>query len=729
MYTFAVTPDDSQLVSTHKSGLFKLWDTATGKLQKMWKSIHQGPISQLEFNDDGKLLASGGADSMVRVWDIEHQTCKGTMRGCQGVISIVKFHPTEPLLLASGDDTKIHCWDYETRKLINIFVSHYSTVTGIAFTSNANQFVSCGRDKVLILWDFKTAKPVRTIPVYESLAAVTLLPQSSTLVKDVTSDQLLFACVGEEGIIKVWDMNNSKIMYKQSNSLVSPALEKGGLAITHMFLHSKTNQIAVVSVDHNIIIYDSELKTCEKQLVGFSDEILDLTLFNKNRYLAMATNSNDIKLYDVETMNCKVLRGHSDIVLSVAARGLILVSSSKDFSVKVWRVDQNKLEAFCLGTGTRHTASVGSADLSNDFLVSASQDKCIKLWRLPELESNEHTTLTCLATALAHDKDINSIVVAPNNKLVATGSQDKTAKLWDAADLSLVGVLRGHRRGIWTCRFSPVDQILLTTAADCQIRLWSLTDLTCLKSLEGHESSVLRAEFLSDGMQIISTGADGLLKLWNIKTSDCVQTLDKHDSRVWALSVSSDEQIVFSGGGDSLLIRWYDATLKLKEEQIKKNQELAMQDQELANLISQRKLLKALKLALKLDRPHTTLKIINELIKTQEKGFDETVSSLNDTAKESLLKHATNWNTNSRNCIPAQKVINILLDDIMSKKLVISGLGKMIEETLPYTERHFRRMQEYSKDIKFIEYTLRCMQPHMDPAVMGQEIKMEEDSE
>lgn len=84
-------------------------------------------------------------------------------------------------------------------------------------------------------------------------------------------------------------------------------------------------------------------------------------------------------------------------------------------------------------------------------------------------------------TVLAHQKEINSVSVSPNDKLIATGSQDKTAKIWNTDGLQLLGVFRGHRRGVWCVRFSPIDQILLTTSADCTIKLWSLTDLNCLK--------------------------------------------------------------------------------------------------------------------------------------------------------------------------------------------------------------------------------------------------------
>ena len=84
-------------------------------------------------------------------------------------------------------------------------------------------------------------------------------------------------------------------------------------------------------------------------------------------------------------------------------------------------------------------------------------------------------------THQAHDKDINMVTVAPNDKWFATGSQDKTAKVWSCTDGSLVGICKGHKRGVWCVRFSPIDQVLATSSGDKTIRLWSLADFSCIK--------------------------------------------------------------------------------------------------------------------------------------------------------------------------------------------------------------------------------------------------------
>lgn len=89
----------------------------------------------------------------------------------------------------------------------------------------------------------------------------------------------------------------------------------------------------------------------------------------------------------------------------------------------------------CLAVGYRHTASVSALHMSqmaSDFFVSASQDTTLKLWTIHasknEAKEMEYKLLV-KSTEVAHQKDINTVAISPNDKLIATGSQDKTIKV------------------------------------------------------------------------------------------------------------------------------------------------------------------------------------------------------------------------------------------------------------------------------------------------------------
>lgn len=139
-------------------------------------------------------------------------------------------------------------------------------------------------------------------------------------------------------------------------------------------------------------------------------------------------------------------------------------SSSKDSTIKLWKITRSSTTAAinheCVADGVGHTQDIGALAFSNcafDFLVSGSMDTTIKLWRI--VENFGKISMNVDFTMKAHEKDINSLCVSPNDKLIASGSSDKTAKIWNSADGSCLAVLRGHKRGIWCITFSTVDQV------------------------------------------------------------------------------------------------------------------------------------------------------------------------------------------------------------------------------------------------------------------------------
>nr|CAD7430284.1 unnamed protein product [Timema monikensis] len=330
--TFTLSPDNEVVITSHKSGLFRLWNWRDGSVQKMWKSIHKGPVARLSLNPTGWLMASGGSDSSVRIWDLQHQACTLNLRGIQGVVSVLEFHPEEERsqVFAAADDTTICAWDVKTGERQLSLAGHFSKVTALAFHKDFKHMI---RDKVVIIWDIVRGVKERTLPVYESLECVVILPTKFSLPGHTVKGGIHIATAGERGVLRVWDALSGREIYSQENSLVSKATEEGGLAITQLLFNEQECSFAIITVDHNIILHKLKTFTCQKQLIGFSDEILDIVLLGAdNSHLAVATNSTDIKLYKICDMGCQLLRGHTDLVLALAVTPSntdLLLSSGK----------------------------------------------------------------------------------------------------------------------------------------------------------------------------------------------------------------------------------------------------------------------------------------------------------------------------------------------------------------------------------------------------------------
>lgn len=704
---FSVSPDETTLAVSGRSGLLRHWDLQTDQLTRTWKSFHQGPVSCLVFDSTSTLLASGGCDSTVKVWDVVRQYCTHHLRGARGVFSAVQFHPDSQVgrLFGAADDYHIHIWDLSKSTLISSLEGHFSVVTDLRFLEDGAKLLSSSRDKVVILWDTGTLASLKTIPVYESIESLIVLPDSSP-VKFITA--------GEKGLLRTWNLSTGTCVHEQDKG---PSEEE---AVTRLLLCPNRKALAVVTYDHNITLRSLDSLEVQRQFVGHNDEVLDVRLLGaKEGFLAVCTNSPQVRLFELATFHCRLLRGHTDTVVALdtfPADRTLLATASKDNTVKLWKQQEDGYVE-CLFTGRGHTQGIGAvacSRLSASFLVTGSQDTTLKLWPVPErprlvavVDPCAGAAMTSQLTVAAHEKDINSVAVSPNDQLIASASQDKTAKLWSATDLGLLGTFRGHRRGLWCVTFSPVDQVVATSSADTTIKLWSLSDFSCVKTFEGHECSVLKVVFVTHGMQLLSSGADGNLKLWNVNANECVQTLDEHEDKAWALVVNSDESLLVTGAADSTILVWKDCTSEERQEALAKEEALILQEQQLSNLLKEKQWTKALQLALRLEHPFRALNIIKEILleDDNEDKMTKALSPLREDQIDLLLKFASTWNTNSKHSAAAQAVLNVVLRSHSPKQLLgMPGSRAAVEAFIPYTERHFQRLSRLRQQAMFLEY-------------------------
>ncbi len=184
---FAASSDDWKVT---------LWDAAAPSTPVQVIDAHESAAQAVAYvtTDKGPRLASGGADKVVKLWNLDTLDRIRTYRGHKELISALAFSADGKLLASASLDGNIRIWSTRSGRALRRLYGHRGRVGALSFTPDGKTLASSGADGQLRIWDVARGRTLRTITGHGGpVNAVSFAPDGERL-----------ASAGEDGVVRIW---------------------------------------------------------------------------------------------------------------------------------------------------------------------------------------------------------------------------------------------------------------------------------------------------------------------------------------------------------------------------------------------------------------------------------------------------------------------------------------------------------------------------------------------
>ncbi|MEA5571335.1 hypothetical protein [Calothrix sp. UHCC 0171] len=538
LWGVAFSPDGKVIASGSTDRMVKIWQPDGKLLQTL--SGHNFAVTHVTFSPDGQTLASASLDSTVKLWRRNSETGEfnphpyKTIDGHSDGILSVNFSPDGELIATASQDKTVKLWRKDG-SLFKILRGHKDTVNWVNFSPDGQLIAAASEDKTIKIWR-REGTPVATLPGHkQGVTSIVFSP-----------DGQYIASGGRDSLVQLWRYNYSAP--GKVNFRLEKTLQNHRATVWNLNFSPNSKYLASGGDDNTINLWNldgSLLQTFK----GHNDAVSSIAFSPDSKILASASWDKSVKLWSLELSQLPILSGHEDKVFSVAwsPDGKMLASASRDHTVKLWQRDNSATNARLAKTLEGHQGLVQSVSFDNtgQILATGSHDKTVKLWRRDG---------SLMRTLTGHTDKVRSVIFSPDGQMLASASQDKTIKLWNR-DGDLLKTLEGHQGWVNNLSFSPDGQILASASDDKTVKLWQ-RDGTLIKTLSSHDSWVLGTSFSPSDRILATAGWDNTIKLWDWDGKLLKTLLRGYSDSVNAVTFSPNGEIIAAAGWDGTVKLW-----------------------------------------------------------------------------------------------------------------------------------------------------------------------------
>ena len=351
---------------------------------------------------------------------------------------------------------------------------------------------------------------------------------------------------GADNIIRVW-AESSMVSEEESDAqLECVRTIDGHLDCINSLVVMPDGAIVSGSSDGTVCMWDATSSGGLGRLDGHSEAVTSLCMDAEGSTLVSGGEDGTLRRWAMSTGECKCTFGDENGVpitaVALSADSTIVFGGAEDASLRAFDAVSGKQKRSYSG----HTAQINALFTSWDgTLVSAggSGDNQIRVWA----ESGK-----CLRCSKGHQYGVNALSGLQTLHRYASGSDDRSVRLWDAATGEEVKVFTGHDAEVTAVVL--LQSSVVSGSLDESIREWDLESGSCRQVLWGHTKGVTCLSVTTDFTHLFSGSEDYTVHVWALKSgvpAPIVQTFENHTDEVTCVCVAAGGERIVTGGRDA----------------------------------------------------------------------------------------------------------------------------------------------------------------------------------